>query len=295
MTKIRDKKEYSYLLHLYSKVDDFLTINGKKEGVLLDVIVSFCVVVERIFKIKLHEENPVLLFDVSKMKDNGALSAILKGKEKDVNTIKIGETLERFNLMFPSALTEGESQALSEIYSIRNCLIHGYKSDISVLFSEDDIIKKMGTIWEKVSSQAQLLFGGESIKTSKPKEKYTEEELENVLIEEVRKKIKSIKKWDKFYFNSNNGVLRPIGDHNGLIYPRYNSSGSFLLSDSCPRCHSLSFSLDVENSNIVPIRDTVSISLKSIYDGVMFSDLYKCKDCGLELTRREYDIAKKLI
>lgn len=295
MTKIRNKNEYSYLLHLYSKVDDFLTINGKKQGILLDVIVSFCVVVERIFKIKLYEENPVLLFDVSKMKDNGMLSIILKGKDKDINTIKIEETLERFSLMFPSVLTEGESQALSEIYSIRNCLIHGYRSDISVQFSEDDIIKKMGTIWEKISNQAQLLFGGESIKTSKPKEKYTEEELEDVLVEEVRKKIKSIGKQIGFYFNPNNGSIKPLGDLNSSLYKAYNPQSSYFLSGSCPRCHSLSFSLGTTNSSIFPTRDTVSLSFKNIYNNDVFSDLYKCRDCGLELTRREYEIAKRLI
>ncbi|KKR60954.1 MAG: hypothetical protein UU01_C0031G0014, partial [Parcubacteria group bacterium GW2011_GWA2_40_37] len=57
-------------------------------------------------------------------------------------------------------------------------------------------------------------------------------------------------------------------------------------NESCPRCGAYSFSLDEINSGV--------ISLSSIYNAGTFSDLYKCKSCNLELTKKEYEIAKKL-
>lgn len=266
MTKnIKPKKDHKYLLGLYYKVDDYLTNNQNNQEGLPDIVVSFCIVVEKIIKIKLHKKNPVLLFDNSKIKENDALVAIISKKEK--------------NLVFKNIFSDDEMQALLDIYAIRNGFVHGYKPDSNILFDEEDVIKKLGTIWEKILNQAVILFGKDSIKKNKPKKKYSEEELEKVLEEEVRTKIKPIQR--------GNGIQRGYGLDGDML--QVSGSVFGFTGERCPRCGSYEFSLDDRLNS-----DIYSVTSVSMYPIRTFSDLYKCKKCHLELTRKEYEIVKKL-
>ena len=276
---MKPKKDHKYLLHLYYKVDDYLTNNQNNQEGLPDIVVSFCIVVEKIIKIKLHKKNPVLLFDNSKIKENDALVAIISKKEKNIETSKIGEILGRFKLVFKNIFSDDEMQALLDIYVIRNGFVHGYKPDSNILFDEEDIIKKLGTIWEKISNQAVILFGKDSIKKNKPKKKYSEEELEKVLEEEVRTKIKPIQR--------GYGIQRGYRLDDDML--QVSGSVFGFTSEKCPRCGSHEFSLDDRLNS-----DIYSVTSVSMYPIRTFSDLYKCKKCHLELTRKEYEIAKKL-
>ena len=55
-----EKKNYQYLLNLYSLVDDYLARSSYKEEDLPEVVVAFCTVTEKIFKIKLYKKNFVV-------------------------------------------------------------------------------------------------------------------------------------------------------------------------------------------------------------------------------------------
>lgn len=182
---------YEYLLRLYSQVDDYLADIPSKQENLPEIIVAFCITIEKLFKIRLHGENPVLVYDNTKIKENDALVAIIKEKELSIETIRIAETINRYKLMFENDFSDDEMQVLIDIYNTRNHFIHGYKPDGDLLLDKENIVKKMGTVWEKISIQAVSIFGKDLIKANKPKKKYSEEELEKVLIEEVKKKIQS--------------------------------------------------------------------------------------------------------
>lgn len=272
------KENYRYLLRLYSLVDEYLADTQDKQENLPEVTVAFCIFTEKLFKIRLHEENPVLVYESAKLKEDDALVSIIKEKELSVETIRISETLKRYKLMFQDEFSDGEIQVLVDIYNVRNHFVHGYKSDDEILSDSENIMKKMGTVWEKISTQAVSIFGKDLIKANKPKKKYSEEQLEKVLTEEVKRKIKSTKsEYGRFALNNN-------------MYPVPNYMSVFgLTGEKCPRCDSYEFSLDGPGSNL----DAFVVT--GVYGQPMnFSDLYKCKKCGLELTKKEYAIAKKL-
>lgn len=266
---------HKYLLGLYHKVNDFLTVDKGDKGNLPDIIVSFCTVVEKILKIKLHEKNPILVFDQLKCKDADLLVAITMRKEKNIETVKIAETVERFKLVFSKIFSDDELQALIEVFYIRNSFIHGYKPDDEIVFKADDVVKKIGTIWEKVSKEAASLFGEKSIKKITPKKKYSEEELEQVLIEGVKSKIKSSRDLGLFNYYE----IQPVNTFNNF-YP--------FTGEKCPRCGAYGFSLDGLD------QEMFNQGIFERYPPYTFTDLYKCKKCNLELTKKEYEIAKKL-
>lgn len=274
----KDNVNYKYLLRLYSLVDEYLAGTKEKHDNLPEVIVSFCVVVEKILKIKLYKENPVLVFDNSKIRADDALVAIIRKKEEDIETIKIREVLGRYKLLFQNYFSEDELQVLIDIYNARCNLVHGYKSDEDILSDAENIIKKMGTVWEKISKLVFASFSKNAIKASRSKkliQKYSEEELEKVLIEEVRKKIESNKYSSVLY-----SFINPIGINENIY-----SSMSF-GGEVCPRCGSFGFSAENSPTNY----DTI------IGWGLTNNptDLYRCQKCNLELTRKEYEIAKKI-
>lgn len=266
---VKKKQNYKYFFRLYSLVDEYLASIPAKQENLPDVIVSFCIVVEKIFKIKLHKENPVLVYENTRIKEDNALCTVIKGKELNIETIRIRETIGRYRLMFEGEFTDDEMQVLIDIYNTRNHFVHGYKPDDDALSDKENIIKKMGTVWEKISNQAESLFGKDLIKVKKPKEKYSEEELEKVLIEEVKKKIENTE-----------------ADHNSSLVAGTEIYFPSLNSEICPRCGNYGFSID--NQLVYNIFSTTEISPYSV------SDLYKCKKCHLELTRKEYEITKKI-
>lgn len=80
---------YEYLLRLYSQVDDCLADIPSKQENLPEIIIAFCITIEKLFKIRLHGENPVLVYENSKIKENDALITIIKEKELSIETIKI--------------------------------------------------------------------------------------------------------------------------------------------------------------------------------------------------------------
>ncbi|MCR4334761.1 MAG: rod shape-determining protein [Patescibacteria group bacterium] len=277
--KEKNDKNYKYLLRLYSVVGEYLFDVPTKQEDLPEIVVSFCIVTEKILKIKLHDENPVLVYENTKIKENDSLVAIIKGKELNIETIRIRETLDRYKLMFKNDFSDDEMQVLIDIYKVRNHFVHGYKSDAGILSDRENIVKKIGTVWEKISTQAISIFGKDLIKANKPKKKYSEEELEKVLIEEVKTKITPIK---------NTLETMVFG---GLAIPMYTRSSAYgysITGEECPRCGAYDFSLDGSDSDIFPQAASLYGSSRT------FSDLYKCKKCNLELTKKEYEIAKKL-
>ena len=271
------KSEHKYLLYLYSQVDSYLSGSKTEDGSCFpDKLVYFCTVVEKLIKIKLHKKNPVLIFDSSNFKDSDSLAAIINMTDKTIETIKIEDLLGRCKLCFPSFLSENELKILVDVYHIRNQFIHGYKTDNLIEYIEEDIINKMGTIWEKVSFFATALFGDELIKKNMPKKKYSEEELEKVLEEEVRSKIQARKSGINTRFIYGLNEINSTLTHYGLN------------NDECPRCGSFAFELNDYNHGPFYVTRYGPSSEPN------FLDLYKCNLCGLELTKKEYDIAKKI-
>lgn len=261
-------ENYKYLLRLYELVDEYLSdISDEKEN-LPEIIVAFCVVTEKILKIKLHKKNPVLVFENAKFKEDDAFITILKKKELNIETIKINDALNRHKLMFKKGFSDDEIQVIIDIYRIRNHFVHGYKADNDIMEDKENIVKKMGTVWEKISTQAISLFGKTAIKTKKPKKKYSEEELELVLTEEVRKKIK----------NTNND---PFSRYTYIEEPYYG------FNEECPRCGYSEFSKDDK-------KDPLDFHEEGLFFNRVSSSLYRCKNCHLELTNKEYEIAKKI-
>lgn len=273
---IKKKQNYQYILRLYSFVDEYLSNVPVKHENLPDVIVSFCIVMEKLFKIKLHKKNPVLVYENSKIKENDALISVIKKKESnDMITVRIQETIYRYKLMFDSEFSDDEMKIIEDIYKVRNHFVHGYKSDEDILSDSENIVKKMGTVWEKISAQAVSIFSRKFIKANKPKKKYSEEELEKVLIEEVKKKIESQQNYLDDVFNVQS------------IHSAYDSLN--INGEKCPRCGTYGFFIDTSNSDIF------SATSVDMYNPIRTSsDLYKCKKCNLELTRKEYEIAKKI-
>ncbi|MES2087587.1 MAG: hypothetical protein V4467_01190 [Patescibacteria group bacterium] len=277
MTK--KKSSHKYLLFLYSRVEEFLSSENSAEKEIPDNIVSFCIAVEKILKIKLHNKNPLLVFDTKYIQDSNSLSIIALKKEKDIETARIKEILGRFKIIFKNIFTEDEFQAISDIYELRNYFVHGYKSEDQIIFDSEDVLKKMGTIWEKVSPIATALFGKENIKNSKPKKKYTEAELEKVLEEEVEKMIK--RSDNRFVVSMYDDVIQ--------------TNSFFHSGEQCPRCGTYGFSLGGNPNDpwALSVYDSVTGAhgMAGFEGGV---NLYKCKKCNLELTEKQYEIAKRI-
>ena len=274
--KITDHK---YTLSLYTKVDEYLADNQQDRDNIADIIVSFCIVIEKTLKLKLYEKNPVLVFDLTRFKNNNSLVAVITKQDVDIETIKIFDVIERFRILHPKIFSDEELQILLDIYFVRNDLVHGYKEDSKILSDIENLIKKMGTIWEKLSGQAIVLFGKDNIKQSIPKKKYTEEELENILVGEVKKKIQP--KEDSFGMH---GYLH--NPYSNIDFSPYITSS--FSEEKCPRCGLYGFSLDSKQDNLDSF-----VTVTSTIFGV-YSNLYKCRKCNLELTKKEYEIAKKI-
>ena len=275
MKKIK-KIEHEYLINLYYSVGDYLSSSNNNEAELPGIVVSFCTICEKLFKLMLYRKNPVLVFDNSKMKDDNSIVAIAKKINIKIETIKMRDVINRFNLFFKNKFSEDEIQSILSLYNIRNELIHGYVVDKEALLDKDDTIKKMGTVWSKISEEIISFFGNTEIRLSKPKKKYTESELERVLEEEVKKKIK----------NENENLFSIPFLSTAELTPKFADSlgcGHY-LERKCPRCGSYDFSLKKSNLN--------NYAISGYSSGI--ASLYLCNNCNLELTQKEYDIAKNL-
>lgn len=263
-------KKYDYLLQLYSRVNKYLSDSTQKPEDLQEVIVSFCIVVERVLKMKLHKKNPVLIFDASNLKSDDAISAIALQKEDSIETINIYSAMARFKILFKKVLLDEEVIAIRDIYKVRNSLVHGYVSEEKIIVDKEDIVKKMSFIWPKISDLTKSLLGKERILSSKPKKTYTELEFKKALVEELLKKINQPVK-DVYFIQDS------------VLY----SAGGI----RCPRCHSRSFNKrdDIFNENGgLGLIDPSLFSIKRYSQS--YSEIYKCSKCNLELTQSEYDL-----
>lgn len=280
-----NKPRYSFLLRNYSRVNQYLSKKSPNEDEFTDMVISFCVVVEKVFKIKLHRKNPFLVFDPSRFKDRDAFIRIALKKENSIETSKFNEIVIRFKEVFNEVLNEDEEQILLDIYKVRNKLIHSYKPDNKLSIDRNDLLKKMGTVWEKISDITARLFTKEQIEKRTPKKKYTEKELENVLEKEVREMIKpkrrgirahtSTKKYKSSVFLDDESVFS-----NSVFDIRSSPYG--IHKKKCPRCGEMTFSKEDDFTDVI---------LPSYSES---PNLYKCGNCDLELTERQYRIAKKL-
>ncbi|MEK7646840.1 MAG: hypothetical protein AAB378_00510 [Patescibacteria group bacterium] len=279
MTKKRSN--HKYLLHLYAQVDDFLSNQNVERGASPESIVSFCTVVEKILKLKLHNKNPILVFDALSAKDDHAISMIALKKELDIKTARIGNILTRFQIMFGGIFTSDELQALRDIYEVRNCFMHGYKSDDKINFDPEDIVKKMGTIWERVSKIAVSLFGKTNIQESRPKKKYSKQELERALIDEV--KIKVGQKRSRYRTN-----IFGISPGVDMVGANYWSNDS-----KCPRCGAYGFAFQKQQEDFLYNFNRIDVYGNDSSNSALVG-LYKCLQCNLELTAKEYEIARKI-
>ena len=103
------------------------------------------------------------------------------------------------------------------------------------------------------------------------------------MIEEVKTKIKPTKNaFGPF------SIATALDEYPTQMYSRASVLG--YSSEECPRCGSYGFSLDDSNLDVFSVTAVTS----SIYSTNRTSNLYKCRKCGLELTKKEYEIAKKL-
>lgn len=263
-------KNYKYILFLYNKVNDFLIKDRMNHKDLPDIIVSFCIIIEKVLKIKLYNKNHLLVFEISQLKDGDCFSIIALGQEVSVETAKIETITNRFKIVFPEIFTSDEIQAIKDVYLKRNEYVHGYKSDDKIDINTEDIIKKMSTVWEKISQIAISLFGKSNIKNAKPKNKYSQLELEKALKDEVRKMITPPRNSFITSYSSYEPV-EPVS--------RFNFS--LIGNEKCPRCGNFSMSKD----------DKVGV----FYINSPENQLYKCNFCHLELTEKQYQIAKEIL
>lgn len=291
----RKTKEYKYLLHLYSRVNKYLSDNKPKTEELEEVIVSFCTVVERVLKMKLHSKNPILIFDVSKLKDDDAISALAMKTDTSVETIKIQSTLNRFKILFKKTFSDEELISIKDIYNVRNNLVHSYLSEERVTLDKDDFIKKMSFIWPKISKLTKSLLGKERILSSTPKKSYTEAEFKKAIIDELMKKIGQPVK-------SNYSELLYTSDNIANGYSSHNS-----YDKKCPRCQLFEFGVSNKKfgasgygigGNISVIEAVLFNSVTSLGGDLgrySHPQIYRCKKCNLELTQSEYELYLKEI
>ncbi len=275
-------KNYQYLIDLYSTINEYFA-NPTQDKKIPEIVVAFCILTERIFKIQLSKENPVLVYENTKTKEDDALVAIIKKQELSIETIRMRKTLDRYQLVFNGRFSDDEILALDHLYEIRNHFVHSHKSDEEKLDGDgkERIIKEMWTLWGKISKQAISILGEGLIKENKPQtpqKQYSETELKNVLIEEVKKKIGG---------NIKNNYMP---DHTMHIS---NLACYDITGEKCPRCGAYGFSMDNQND-----LNSYSYSYRIDHMTRYFpdygsSDLYKCKACHLELTKKEYEIVKE--
>jgi hypothetical protein len=281
-------EDYKYLNFLYHKVGAFLS-GSDTSGNFNEQVISFCVFTEKVLKIKLYQENPVLIFPSYVFnKEHDALIAIVKGEDKNIETINFGELFRLFQKIFSEVFTDTDIEALEDVYKLRNEFIHGYKTDERINFTEEDILKKMGTLWGKISSLVVDLFGN-NIKEVQVKKLYTDKELEDVIRKEMEKEVQEkIRMGEPLSYGCGTNRFGS-GD--------YSLSLNDLGSERCPRCRKYGFKR-VSGSSFdrggPGLRDVVVRSYFRSRGNGYQDGLFVCSNCGLELTEKEYEIAKRL-
>ena len=277
------KTDHKYLLSIYNRVDELLSRENLKKEDLPDLIVYFCTVIEKILKIKLYNKNPFLVFELSSIGTENLISRLATKKDVELNTLRVGNVLDRFAMIFKKTLNPSEIETIKEIYKLRNFYIHGYKEDNKIVgLDVEKVVNQMGTIWERINKITVSLFGKENIKNSRPKKTYTEKEFEKAFEDEVGKMITPkrefglVTAYTTIPLVDRYNLVQRVGN---LIDPITQQPISFnYFGERCPRCNSSNFSL----------------TGNELYSYVQVPKLYKCEDCHLELTEKQYEIAKKI-
>ena len=264
----------SYLLKEFRFVNENLAKEEIDNDELPDIVVGFCTVLEKMFKIRLHKKNPALVFSPKKLSDSDSIVAVSLKKETDIHTASITDILYVYGKVFPRGIKDDEIETVKSILQVRNQFLHSYKKDADLDFDHTDVIKKMSTVWEKrIQPLAIIFFGKSKVRSAKPVRKYTEEELHMILVEEVRKKLQKNTYGQPVTISS---TLTPTNS----ITTAFNSiqSNAYSLhsttTEECPRCNTFNFA-----KRQIPSTGQY---------------LYSCTFCNLELTEREFEIAKQV-
>lgn len=312
MKKIQQYKniDYAFLITSYHFVNEYFS-NGYKEENFLQAVVSFCTVAEKILKIKLYETNKLLPYKINlnilekKENQKNIVKAIISGKHNDFKTFSLFEILDKYDFIFtPEPFEKDEIEHLRKLVDVRNTLIHSHLPDADLKKRKEDLDKKMGSLWEKLSSDMIARFG--SLSKVEPKKKYTDDELKQVLIEEVKKKINLD---TNICIDNSYAGCSVYGGNNCRSFINYYKDGAEDINGMaytmrkgvlCPRCCVGDFhkSLDDPYSNFNPAfnSDRIRIYRGDLYGTQNYSEnLYSCDRCNLELTDREFEIAKELI
>lgn len=282
-----ERQKHEYLLRMYALVNDYFSEDNIDFNFLPEIVVAFCTVVEKILKIELYEKNPFLVFDQLKLKDDDICSVIAINKEScNIETIKIENVLTRYNIIFEDEFSEEEINTVLEIYRIRNFFVHGYKIDRELSYDKEDVVKKMGTVWGKIIKIANKIYGEENIRNVVPKKRYSNEELHAVLTREVKEKISNHERYN---------IVGVVANTQYSLEDSMLTPFAFDHSNKCPRCDSFGFSLKPNNKSAYDLLSTMTGSVFHV-DNLNSSNnqLYRCPHCGLELTKLEFEIAKKI-
>lgn len=287
--------KHKYLLQKAKFVNSSLAKSSIGDEDFFDVIVSFCTVVEKLLKIKLYSKNPVLAY----LSDNGkqfndpdSVIAISLKRDVDINSAKMVDTLKIYKKVFPKSIRDEEIELIISIYKLRNHLMHSQKEDKHFIFEESDVIKKMTIVWEnRIQKIAVAFFGKNNIKQTKNSKKYSEQELQEILKEEVRKLISNHRQNGSLlisnYVHSVTDRVDPgaltsvVKDVSADVLNGYAISKTLFRGEFCPRCKNSSFKHEMNQ----PL---------TIFELNYTPELWKCSICGLELTEKQYEIAKKL-
>lgn len=274
---MKKSDNYHYLIELHSSIDEYLSSSTPNHDKLQTIVVSFCIVTEKIFKIQLYKKNPLLVYNYKKLKEDDAFITIINKKERNVETISIGQLIERYSLLFDERFSGEEMQIIRDLFNIRNHFIHSHQPDNYHLNNADIIITKMGTVWSQISSQSKEIFGNSLIKVKKPKKTYSDSQLKELLKNEVKKKIEKKGNFDEIWSHV---VLTEE-------YPAFGIG----KSERCPRCGKYGF--EKEPFNTITTCATGSYYFND-FKNYNSDGLYKCKSCNLELTKKEFEIAKEI-
>ena len=139
-----DSNKHFYLLKLYGDINQEIESGDFDLERLPSIVVNFCIVIEKILKIKLYNKSPFFVYDHSRFKDDDQISMVALGEKLNIETIRIESVLKRFSIVFSDTFSTEEIQALNDLYRLRNHFIHSHMDDTYIEYEEDDVIKKMG-------------------------------------------------------------------------------------------------------------------------------------------------------
>lgn len=224
-------------------------------------VVDVIFVLEQVLKIKIAEEN-ILLVYTELPKDVNLKDVLEHASVANLHTVRIIPALERFKILFPESDITKNSQSAVLLSSYRNEIYH-------------HVVPIQET--ESLASLVQNLFGamlgelegiiGPMAKLSGVKRELTKEEVAELFEDSIRRKL-------------------ALGNHTRDLFMPYDGlSGTdsiYGFPSMCPRCRRRSFAESRQQSIFV-------------YQGGAGEPYYQCSNCHLELTTEEYEVAKKIL